>query len=391
MALRNYNVVRLLAASHAVTFLAYGEPGDLKNTGALEAVCESVRIIARPPSTLRKRALQLSSVLSPWSFQWMNMHSAEMQRALDDLCGGVPFDVIQVESSQLAAFRFDRRSVLVLDEHNLEYELLFRMYQTERSTIRRFYNWIEYAKFRREELRLWRRVDGCVTTSRREEAILRQTVPGVPAVTVPNAVDIEYFRPAEQPVRQDMIVFTGQMGYRPNVDGAVFFVNEVLPRILAVRRNAVFFIVGADPAPEVRQLASDHVIVTGRVPDVRPFVHEATAFVVPLRMGGGTRLKVLEGLAMRKAMVSTALGCEGIDVVDGEHLLIRDEAGAFARAVIRILEDPNLATELGARARQLAESRYRWESVVADLERFHLQLVQRRSAAMVVDRAHRRS
>src|SRR6202043_2280933 len=126
--------------------------------------------------------------------------------------------------------------------------------------------------------------------------------------------------------------------------------------------DTVFYIVGAGATDELKRLASAHVVVTDTVPDVRPFVDDAGAFVVPLRMGGGTRLKVLEGLSMEKAVVSTSLGCEGIDVVDGEHLLVADEPQAFADAVRRLCNDSELAGRLGMQGRALVEQRYRWES-----------------------------
>ena len=151
--------------------------------------------------------------------------------------------------------------------------------------------------------------------------------------------------------------------------------------MLATRPKLVFYIVGGDPPEEVRQLAGPNVVVTGTVPDVRPYVYKAAVFVVPLRMGGGTRLKVLEGLSMKKAMVSTSLGCEGIDVVDGTHLLIADTPEAFANAVLRVLGDPALVDRLATAGRDLVDRHYRWERVVGDLEEFFATLLERPQAA----------
>jgi len=167
------------------------------------------------------------------------------------------------------------------------------------------------------------------------------------------------------------------MKYRPNVDAALYFVRQVLPQILAVRPALVFYIVGGEPPAEVRELAGPHVVVTGTVADVRPYVRNAAVFVVPLRMGGGTRLKVLEGLSMRKAMVSTTLGCEGIDVEDRRHLLIADTPAAFASAVLRLLQEPALGEALAEAGRDLVDRRYRWERVVGELEAFYDELLDR--------------
>jgi sugar transferase (PEP-CTERM/EpsH1 system associated) len=374
---RVYHLLRLLARKHSVTLLTYADAEDSQHVAALRAICAEVHTIPRVSTSGTKRFRQLSSLLSPMSYQWRSQQSAQMQHKLDELTAREKFDVIQVESSQAACFEFDRRAILVLDEHNIEYELLYRTFRTERSPLRRFYNWIEFKKFRREEISAWHRATGVLTTSAREAEMIREIVPGRPAKSVPNAVDVDYFSPSSGPTDIDAIVLTGLMKYRPNVDAALYFVRDVLPKILAVRPNMVFYIVGGEPPQEVRQLAGPNVVVTGTVTDVRPYVHKAAVFVVPLRMGSGTRLKVLEGLSMRKAMVSTSLGCEGIDVEDQAHLLIADDPASFAGAVIRLLEDPALADALAGAGRDLVDRRYRWERVVGDLEAFYEELLLR--------------
>jgi sugar transferase (PEP-CTERM/EpsH1 system associated) len=370
-ATRVFHFVRLLARRHAVTVVAYGEPGDTDAIEHLTRLGAAVHAVPRAGGAGTKRLAQLSSLVSPRSYQWRAMYSPAMQRTLREVMARERFDLIQIESSQLAVFEYDARALLVVDEHNVEYELLYRMFQTEHSAVRRAYNWIEYQKFRREETRTWRRVSGCVTTSRREEEIVRQHAAATSVVTVPNAVDVEYFRPSDQLVDNNVVVMTGLMKYRPNVDAAQYFAGEILPRIRAVRPDVQFVVVGGDPADEVRRLAGSHVIVTGSVPDVRPYVDTAAVVVVPLRMGSGTRLKVLEGLSMAKPMVSTSVGCEGIDVADGEHLLIRDDAQAFAQGVLDLLQDCDLAAKLGARGRQLVHRQYQWTTVVEQLQGFY--------------------
>jgi glycosyltransferase involved in cell wall biosynthesis len=368
--------LRLLAQRHEVSLLAYEEPDELEKVRAVAALGVAVHTVPRAKGSERaKRSAQLSSVFSTTSYQRRSAYSDAIQARLNELCARERFDLIQIESSPLAGFQFPRGLPIVLDEHNIEYELLYRMYQTEGSPARRLYNRLEFAKFRREEIAAWRRVSGCILTSAREQAIVSVLAPDTPTIVGANAVDVDFFTPSPQPGRQDRIVMTGLMHYRPNIDGAVYFVQEIFPRILAVRPDAVFTIVGAGATEEVRRLSGPNVVVTGTVSDVRPFAHEAGAFVVPLRMGGGTRLKVLEGLSMRKAVVSTSIGCEGIEVVDGDQLLVADDPKAFADAVLRVLNDRDTASQLGARGRRLVEERYKWESVVERLEAFYRELV----------------
>lgn len=370
---RVYHLLEELARRHDITLLTYTDGDDEEPRRELGRFC-TVRTVPRPALPAGKRLAQLASVASPASFQHRLMHSAAMQQALDDLSRGTAFDVIHVSTSQMACFRFDPRSPVVLDEHNIEYELYYRVFQAEGSLPRRLFNWLEYKKFRREEIAAWRAADGCAMTSAREVATVTALLPDTPVVTVPNAVDTEYFAPAAATVDPERIVLTGLMKYRPNVDGAQFFVRDVLPRILRARPAATFYVVGGEPAPEVTRLAAPNVVVTGGVDDVRPYVHESAVFVVPLRMGSGTRLKVLEGLSMGKPMVSTSIGCEGIDVADREHLLIADGADAFADAVLELMGNPALARALADRGRTLMLERYRWQAVAATLEALYEQV-----------------
>jgi glycosyltransferase involved in cell wall biosynthesis len=143
----------------------------------------------------------------------------------------------------------------------------------------------------------------------------------------------------------------------------------------------VFYIVGKGAPEELRQLASANVIITDTVPDIRPYVRKSAVFVVPLRMGGGTRLKVLEGLSMEKGVVSTSIGCEGIDVTHGEHLLIADDPRSFADSVLRLSSDRELAARLGRQGRALVERQYKWETVVDRLEAFYGRLLSAAASA----------
>jgi glycosyltransferase involved in cell wall biosynthesis len=380
-----YQFVRLLACRHSVSLLTYGDQDEAEKVAAIKTLGVAVHIVPRTETSKSKRLSQLSSLFSKVSYQRRSLHSPGMQERLDELLSREHFDVIQVESSQLGGLEFNSRTVLVLDEHNIEYELLHRMYLTEGSAIRKFYNWLEFKKFKREEVGTWRDVSGCVSTSTREEQIIRKAVPGVPTATIPNAVDTEYFHPScDASIDEHALVMTGLMHYRPNVDGALYFLQEIFPHILAARPKMVFYIVGAGAPAELKRLASPNVVVTDTVPDVRPYVHQSAVFVVPLRMGGGTRLKVLEGLSMEKAVVSTSVGCEGIDVTNGEHLLIADEPHEFARSVLKLACDQELAVKLGRQGRLLVERHYNWETVVARLETFYGCLLATRSAASQV-------
>ncbi|MGZ4664698.1 MAG: glycosyltransferase family 4 protein, partial [Frankiaceae bacterium] len=249
------------------------------------------------------------------------------------------------------------------DEHNIESELLHRHGAGERSWARRRFNSLESWKQEVLEGNAWRKVAACAVTSEREVATVAARAPQTRIAVVPNAVDLDFFSPAEDAVAVNprSVVFTGLMSYRPNLDGARYLVDEIFPRVRATHPETVLTIVGAGNRRELDALRREGVAVTGFVPDVRPFIAGAACVLVPLRIGGGTRLKVVEALGMGRPIVSTSLGCEGIDVVSGEQVLVADEPEAFAAAVCRVLDHPELGRLLGSIGRELVVARYSWE------------------------------
>ncbi len=379
--IRVYQIVRELSRRHTVSVICYSRPGEEDKIEALEQVCHSVHTVQNPLADRRaKRLAQLTAMVSRTSFQTASLRTAEMQTLLTSIVAGEHFDLVQFESSQMCSLQLPRSVPWIVDEHNLEFELLQRMGRTESSPIRKLFNWVEHRKFKREEMSSWERADACIVTSDREARIVAAHVPQQSIHVAPNGVDIEFFAPAEDPaesVDPDEMVFTGLLSYRPNADAVTYFVKQVLPLIVARCPRARFTVVGLDAPLEVTRLAGPNVDIVGAVPDVRPYVRRAALFVVPLRMGSGTRLKILEGLAAAKGVVSTTVGCEGIDVVAGEHLLVADTAADLADAIVSLQTDTTRAAELGKAGRRLVEDRYSWVSIVDELEGFHQTVVER--------------
>jgi glycosyltransferase involved in cell wall biosynthesis len=201
----------------------------------------------------------------------------------------------------------------------------------------------------------------CLAVSAADAEAARSLLGASSVHLVPNGVDTSYFAPRAARAEAGSLLFTGRMNYPPNVEAACFFAREILPRVRAVVPTAHFHIVGADPVPEVRALASDAIVVHGRVPDARPFLAASEVVVVPVRSGGGTRLKVLEAAASGKAIVSTRLGVEGLDF-GADEVLIADDAVGFAGAIVSLLGDPNTRRAIGSRARLVA-GRYQWSAI----------------------------
>jgi sugar transferase (PEP-CTERM/EpsH1 system associated) len=372
--IRVSQLVRHLASKHEVTLLSYEGPHDSAARQALGNMCTSIVLVpALKRSMSLRRFAQVRATMSVSSFHLHRFYSQEMQTALTKILHDVRPDLVQIESSAMAMFDFGNAPV-VLDEHNLEYELLQRTAAIEESRIRRLHAGLESRKVKKEEAAVWRRVDGCVLTSTREQAIVNAAEPDLPTAVVPNGVDLDYFRPKDAAIKPGSLVFTGLLTYRPNADGASHFVRAIFPSIVAARPDATFTAVGWGLPDDLRSLLGERISHTGRVDDVRPYLASAAVVVVPLRIGSGTRLKVLEALAMGKAVVTTRVGCEGLDVNDGDHLLIADEPDEFASAVVRLLDSPAEADRLGRRGRARVESRYGWAESARGLDRFHESL-----------------
>jgi glycosyltransferase involved in cell wall biosynthesis len=372
---RVYQLVRQLAARHDVTLLSFARSDQREQVRELQGGL-SVRVVEEDGVSVggRRRA-QVASLVSLRNFSCSEVYSRAMQAAIDELCGVGGADVIQLESSQLCTYAFPSRVRVVLDEHDVVYELLRRLSEGERAAVRRAFNRFEYARFRRFEQRCWERVDGCVVTSDREVPIVEPFRGGKPLAVVPNGVDVEYFRPGGGPVEPLTVLFNGILTSRPNIDAADHLVEEVWPLVQERCPDARLTLVGRASPATVRRLSRPGVVLTGEVPDVRPYLERAAVVTVPIRMGGGTRLKVVEGLAMGKALVSTAVGCEGIAVRDNEQLLIRDGARAFASGILTLFEDPGLAAALGRAGRGVIEREYSWDLAGERLESLYHQLM----------------
>ena len=190
-----------------------------------------------------------------------------------------------------------------------------------------------------------------------------------PVHVVQTGVETDYFTPASAPPERAHMVFTGSMDWLPNEDGMMYFCREVFPRIRQAEPDATLSIIGRAPTPAVRKLAEiPGVEVTGRVDDVRPHIARGSVYVVPLRIGGGTRLKIFEAMSMGKAVVSTTIGAEGLPVTTGRNVEMADEPDVFAQSVVRLIRDTAARRSIESAARQLVVEKYDWSAVSEDFE-----------------------
>jgi len=369
-ALRSYHVLKHLARHHDLSVLTYGHPEAASSlAAALSLRRDRIRVVPTQWFRRYRRIGQLYALSTGHSFfHLMVRRSRQMQQALDEVLSEHDFDLVQTEFTPMGSFDLRTNAAKVLDAHNVEYENHRRMsLYAHRPGEALFYR-RETRLLRGEERDACRRHDAVLVTSCQDRQLFEALVPGLRTFVVPNGVDTSYFAPSPEPSEPNALVFTGMMAYRPNYDGILHFLDEIFPLIQAEVSAARVYIVGSRPPATLTARASASVVVTGHVEDVRPFIRQAAAYVVPLRMGSGTRLKILEALAMEKPVVTTSIGCEGLEVSHEESVLIADEPTAFARHVVELLRCEPLRQKLAAAGHYLVREVYDWSTVHRQLD-----------------------
>ncbi|HSQ65881.1 MAG TPA: glycosyltransferase family 4 protein [Polyangiaceae bacterium] len=357
---------------------------------AMREYCSKVVLVsARPSQGATKRLLQLRSLASTRSFESRAFDLPDLRNALRRVLSGRPVDIVNVELPFLAGQRLDIAPpgslppLWLLDEHNIEFDLARQQASGHYGLSRRIHYLANWSKIRREEVAAFRTFHGVTFCSEVDQARARRLVPELKSAVVPNAVDVDHFKPSPQhpPPDGQTVMFFGAINYFPNVDGVRHLVREVWPLVTRTYPDARLKIVGQHPTPEVLSFRSPRVEVTGKVDDLRPHLASSAVTVVPLRIGGGTRFKILESMAMARPVVSTSVGAEGIGAQPGRHLLIGDSPTALASGICRVLEDPALGAKLGEHGRALVEERYSWVSSGQRLESFMRELLASRRSS----------
>jgi sugar transferase (PEP-CTERM/EpsH1 system associated) len=370
--IRSFHMLRELSRRHQVTLLTTHAPPE--NPGELAAALPGCDVVSVPWALAKRGSARfaLALVRSWLSALPVDLYKArvpalgrELARRLER--GGV--DLV-VADFLLAAPNVGRAAApTVLFAHNVEHVIWQRMRDVEGRGWRRALLGLESRKMRRYEARACERARLTIAVSDADCRLLAAAAPRARVQAVPTGVDVDYFAPdgvAEIPGR---LVFTGSMDWYPNEDGIAHFIEAVLPRVRRQIPAASLTVVGRNPSARLRAAAAAaDVEVTGLVDDVRPHMADAAVYIVPLRIGGGTRLKIFEALSMAKAVVSTTVGAEGLPLTPGRHFLRADEPAEFAAAITSLLRDAARRRALGAEGRRLVEARYSWPKVVDEFE-----------------------
>lgn len=369
--IRTYHMLKELKRQHHITYLTLDDGSG--SVDARERATEYCHDLVCIPHHTRAKfsagfyAELALNLVSPLPYFMKKYQSAGMRQAIIERAQSNAFDVLVCDFLQPSLnVPADVPYATVLFQHNVEAMIWKRHYETQANPLKKAYLYGQWRKTHAYERAACHSFDMVVAVSREDRQTMQREY-GIEAVAdVPTGVDTEYFRSSGRERRQPHnLVFTGSMDWLPNEDAMQYFTKEILPRIRQAVPDVTLTVVGRNPYTSLLELSKRDpaIIVTGRVEDVRPYMERAGVYIVPLRIGGGTRLKIYEAMAMEKPMVSTTVGAEGLPVRDGVELLLADEPQSFAAAVVRLMTDEAFANELGARGAKLVREQFGWGSV----------------------------
>jgi len=322
-------------------------------------------------------------------------HSSKVKVAIKKILSKGGFDLVHIDSLHMAYYgqfiKHEFKLPLVLREHNVQATTMERYYKRQRNPLVKLYAYLQWKKMHRYEAKICEIFDKCLMITEEDKERIERMNPSVKTCIIPAGVDTSYFYPLKIEEESGSLVFVGDLSWLPNVDGVIWFYSRVWPRIKKASLPVKFYVIGRRPPEEIRKLSKkdQNIMVTGFVKDVRPYVAKCSVYVVPLRIGGGMRLKILEAMAMERPVVATSVGAEGIMATDRENIMIADSEADFAERVIELLKDRNPRRRVAQEGKRLIEQKYRWETVVEALEKEYFRVLENRGKSASVNSGRR--
>tara|TARA_B100000029_G_scaffold89945_1_gene79722 strand:- start:28364 stop:29584 length:1221 start_codon:yes stop_codon:yes gene_type:complete len=382
--IRNWGIISSLSKNHRISLVTFSNQSGAISKN-LSKCCSTIKITKTPERNMVQRMSTM--LLSSKPDMAVRLYSAEYSMKLQDVLANEKIDLIQIEGLEMATYLTQildhyrnktSRPIIIYDAHNAETVIQRRAIKADVSKPQRlisaFYSMVQVRRIREFEIETCSNSDAVICVSHQDSLALKQLLPLLDPTVLPNGIFLsDYPESIQHPtIMPPTLVFSGKMDYRPNIDAAVWFANEIFPSIQKLHDEAKFIIVGQSPTRQVCNLVNHPgITVTGTVEDIRPYISAATVCVVPLRMGGGTRFKILEAMALSKPIVSTTIGAEGFPITSGKEILIADTPEDIVRAINSLLCSEDDRVVLGKAARAFVSNKYRWQTIVPIVENLY--------------------
>lgn len=387
--IRDFNLIKQTSRYHDVFLLSLLDPtGQSPDTSALAPYCHWIETVEpKRRKIIEHLQVIFSNIRHGRPLAVYDFFRQELAKKLVELLSDQDIDIVQFEHSFFAPYidvlEKGYQGKTVLDFHNVGFQQYRRMAGLELGWGKKASFWIKSVLMRNWESLYARRFHHCLATSEIDATLLKTQAPGLKVSVIPNGIDTSTNQLLDEPTACTTLLIIGTIGYPPNLDSVIYFCSEILPLIEQQIPEVRLMVVGHAPPKKVKELGKrPNIDVLGSVLDVLPCYQNACITVVPLRGGGGTRIKIIESMALGRPVVSTTIGCEGLNVVDGMHLLIGDSPSEFSNAVIRLLKDRPLRARIVANARSLVETYYDWEKIGGKLLGIYQECGQERGDAV---------
>lgn len=385
---RNYNLLKECSKTNEIHMLAFYRKSHQANssklqdaTSAMKQYCKKIEVFKIPADHNRVLwyLLLFFNLFSPLPYSVWLYSSRRMKKAMIRYLDTNSYDIVEIGEIGLANYaKLAPEIPKILIHHNVESQLLFRRKKFVSNWLAKGYLWLQSLKLRRFERSAGKLFDFQTTVSEGDKKTLLKICPQARIAIIPNGVDTDYFMATNDKMESNSLIYVGGMTWFPNYDATMYFIREILPLIRAEIPDIQLHCIGRQVDKKFCEIASDDdsVNIHGFVDDVRPLITRASAFIVPLRIGGGTRLKIVDALSMGKAIVSTSIGCEGLRVTNGKNIIIADSPEDFAGKTVELLRDPRLQNSLMSDARKTALEIYSWKIIAPMLIKVYQEAIQ---------------
>jgi sugar transferase (PEP-CTERM/EpsH1 system associated) len=365
--IRTYNILKYLAQRYDVHFLGFIKKQEKIEMEPINKICKSTKVFDIPDSVSRPRLILslFRNLFSRYPYIAQKYYSVNMEKEIRRIIENDKIDIIHYDMLHLARYRDCVGNIpSVLTEHNVESERVYRLAKNSHNIVFKLFMYLQYIKLRNFEKKAISEFDLCITVSANDMQTLSEMSPDVHFEEIPNGVDTSFYTPDSEVSFNKSLVWAGGMKDFYNQQAVLFLLESIYPIIKAYMPGIRMTLVGKCNSERILSLAKrNSVHMTGYVEDVRPFINSASVFVAPILSGGGTKLKVLNAMAMAKPVVTTSVGAEGIEAQNGVHLIIADDPAEFAEKTVYLLKNPGIARKIGENARSLILEKYDWKVI----------------------------